>query len=300
MTSDAPRTGPARATDAAAEKDRLRLTVHQTAPTLGAVEDNRRSVEEAVAASPCDLALFPELALTGYALGHRARELGVSLSGPPPLTLPPSGPVAVVGLVERGEDHLTYNAAVAARGSAVLATQRKVYLPTYGTFDEGRIFAPGRRSVRPFEAAPGWKAGVLVCEDLWHPALAYLLAVQGADVLLVLAAAPGRGVGVGEGRTFASSERWELIARATALLHGMYVVLCNRVGVEDGVTFAGGSLVVDPGGDVVARAPEGREARLEVTLERDRVARARQPFAHLRDDDPAVTLHTLERIMRER
>ncbi|GMV08119.1 MAG: carbon-nitrogen hydrolase [Gemmatimonadota bacterium] len=281
--------------------DELRVSLRQIAPVLADADANRRRVEEEVAAADADLVVFPELSLTGYTLGHRARELAVPLDGPPPLALPEEGPLAVVGLVERGEDHLTYNAALAARGSRIVATHRKVYLPTYGTFDEGRVFAPGRRSVRPFEAAPGWCVGVIVCEDFWHPALSYLLALQGMDVLVVLAAAPGRGIpGEGDGAVFASTGRWELIARTTALLHGVYVGLCNRVGVEEGVTFAGGSLVVAPDGEVLARAPEAEEARLDVTLERDRIARARQPYAHLRDEDAAVALHTLERIVRER
>jgi len=203
--------------------------------------------------------------------------------------------------VERGEDHLTYNAAVAQRGPSLLSVHRKVYLPTYGTFDEGRIFAAGRRSVRPFELAEGWRAGLLVCEDFWHPALAYLLALQSVDVLVILAAAPGRGAPTArEGARFGSADSWDILARSTALLHGMYVVLCNRVGIEDGVIFAGGSMVVDPMGQVLTRAPQGEAATLDVMLERDAVARARQPYAHLRDDDPAVTLHTLERILRER
>jgi len=277
----------------------LRVSVHQIAPELARPDANRSRMEEVVAGSDADLVVFPELALTGYTLGHRARELGVSLGGPPPLTLPAAGPVVAFGLVERGEDHLTYNAAVAARGDGILATHRKVYLPTYGTFDEGRVFAAGRRSVRPFALAPGWSAGLLVCEDFWHPALAYLLAAQAMDVLVVMAAAPGRGV-EGDAGAFASTGKWELLARTTAMIHAVYVVLCNRVGVEEGVTFAGGSMVVDPDGTVVARAPEAEEARLDVTLDRDAIARARQPFAHLRDEDPAVTLHTLERIVRER
>lgn len=277
----------------------LRVEIRQTEPVLGDPEANRASMEAAVRETDAHLVVFPELALTGYSLGHRARELGVSLADGPPLALPAHGPVAVLGLVERGEDHLTYNAAVAARGSRILAVHRKVYLPTYGTFDEGRVFAAGRRSPRPFEATPGWQAGVLVCEDFWHPALAYLHAVQGADVLLVLAAAPGRG-GSRVERRFASTESWELIARTTALVHGVYVVLCNRVGAEGGVTFAGGSMVVDPAGEIVASAPQGEPAALDVVLERERVARARQPYAHLRDEDPAMVLHTLERVLRER
>lgn len=279
----------------------LRVTLEQTAPVLGDPGANAWAMAQAVSGSPADLVVFPELALTGYALGHRARELGVPLSGAPPLALPPEGPAAVYGLVERGEDHLTYNSAVAQRGGGILAVHRKVYLPTYGTFDEGRLFAPGRRSVRPFFLAPGWKAGILVCEDFWHPALAYLLALQGTDVLVVLAAAPGREAGEGEGGlAFGSAGSWELIARTTALLHGMWVVLCNRAGVEDGITFAGGSLVVSPSGEVVARAPHGVPARLDLTLTLEAVAQARQPFSHLRDDDASVTLHTLERIVGER
>jgi len=279
----------------------LRVQLHQVAPTLGDVAANRSAVERAAAAAAADVVVFPELALTGYLLGHRARELGVDLGGGPPLASPAEGPALVYGLVERGGDHLTYNAAVAQRGTTLLAAHRKVYLPTYGTFDEGRVFAPGRRSLRPFTLAEGWQAGLLVCEDFWHPALAYLLALQAVDVLFVLSAAPGRGTPApGADGRFGSPRSWELLARSTALLHGVYVVLCNRVGVEDGVTFAGGSLVADPGGEIVARAPHGEAATLDVTLERDAVARARQPFAHLRDEDPAVTLHTLERIVRER
>jgi predicted amidohydrolase len=271
------------------------------APALADPAANRKTIEKAVRAADADVVLFPELALTGYTLGHRARELGVELGGPPPVSLPAGGPVAVFGLVERGEDHLTYNSAVAVRGDTILAVHRKIYLPTYGTYDEGRLFAPGRRSVRTLQVAPGWQAGVLVCEDFWHPAMAYLVALQGADVLLVMSAGAGRGVAEpGSGAVFTSWESWELIARTTAMLHGMYVVLCNRVGVEEGLTFAGGSLVVDPSGAVVARAPQLEATHLDVVLERDRVARARHPFAHLRDDDAAVTLHTLERIVGER
>jgi predicted amidohydrolase len=280
---------------------RLRVRLEQMAPALADPAANRKTIEKAVRAADADLVLFPELALTGYTLGHRAREMGVSLDGAPPVHLPAGSPVAVFGLVERGEDHLTYNSAVAVRGDTILAVHRKLYLPTYGTYDEGRIFARGRRSVRTFQVAPGWQAGLLVCEDFWHPALAYLVALQGADVLLVMSAGAGRGVAdPGSGAVFTSWESWELIARTTAMIHGMYVVLCNRVGVEEGITFAGGSLVVDPSGTVIARAPQVEPARLDVVLERDRVARARHPFSHLRDEDIAVTLDALERIVRER
>src|ERR687893_824298 len=116
--------------------------------------------------------------------------------------------------------------------------------------DEWRYFGRGDR-VEPFEVN-GWRIGVLICEDFWHPALTYILAMQGIHALVVLAAAPGRGALTGgeEGAFFASSDAWERIARTTAQLYGIYVAVCNRVGVEGGVTFAGESLVVAPDADV--------------------------------------------------
>ena len=279
----------------------LRVVVEQTAPVLGDFASNRTAVEAAVRRAEADVVVFPELTLTGYAVGYRARELGVPLDGPPPVSLPEGGPVAVLGLIERGEDHLTYNSAIAARGACLLTVHRKLYLPTYGSYDEGRVFAAGRRSPKTFPIAPGWSAGILVCEDFWHPSLAYLLALQGADLLIVIVASAGRVIqDAGSGPAFGSVESWELIARSTAMLYGMWVVICNRVGAEDGVTFAGGSTVTDPAGVIVARAPHADPARLEMTLELERVARARHPFSHLRDEDPSMTMYTLERIVRER
>ncbi|MDH5758634.1 MAG: carbon-nitrogen hydrolase [Gemmatimonadota bacterium] len=284
----------------------LDVVVAQTAPALGDREANRINAAAMLAEHPAaDVVVFPELSLTGYAMGHRARELGMTLEAglPFPLDLGRGHAVAVVGMVERGEDHLTYNSTVAVREGTILAVQRKRYLPTYGTFDEGRLFAPGRRSPRPFTIAEGWSAGLLVCEDFWHPSLSYLHAIQGMDVLIVQAAAPGRGLPPDTGdveRRFASTSAWEIIARATALIHGIHVVLCNRVGIEGGITFAGGSMVVGPDGEILARAKEGEPDTTSVRLHRAAVARARQPFSHLRDEDPAVTLHTLERILSQR
>lgn len=292
----------------------LRLVVEQTAPVRGNVDGNAAAIQGRIEASTdADLVLFPELCLTGYALGQRTPEVAVRVGaeGAPSggegglaLGLPAGGPVAVVGLVERGEDELVYNTAVALRGDEVLTRHRKVYLPTYGMFEEGRHFAPGRSGPETFALSGGWRAGILVCEDLWHPALAYLLALRGADVILVMSAAVGRGRPEAQETAdvplFSSMERWELLARSVAVHNGVYVALSNRVGVEDGLTFAGGSLVVDPAGEVVARAPQGREARLEVTLERDPIRRARHPFSHLRDEDPALVRDALDRILRER
>jgi predicted amidohydrolase len=273
--------------------------VEQTSPLRLEVERNTRAAAEAVtraADDGCDLVVFPELALTGYRLGHWAAELATG-AGLAPLRVPDGGPVAVVGFPERHPDGRVYNAVAALRGEVPLHVHRKRYLPTYGMFDEGRVFAPGPCGPEPIEPWPGWRTALLVCEELWHPGLAYLAALRGASLVIVVSAGPGRGVlEPGSEPRFASTERWTLLARTTAFTHGVWLVLCNRAGVEDGVTFAGGSLVVAPDGEVVARGRADGPDRLVATLDPARVIQARRPFSHLRDEDPALMLDELRRL----
>ena len=280
----------------------LRVVVQQCDAALGDPDANRARIEELVSDSPDSaVVVFPELALTGYSVREGAGDLSISLGGGCPVDLPPQGPAVAFGFVERGSDHLVYNSAAVYRGGELLHSHRKVYLPTYGMFEEGRFFAPGGSAVAPFDLAPGWRVGVLVCEDFWHPALSYLLAVQEIDLLLVLSAAPGRGASqTTDGEVlFASTEPWEQMARTTALQYGVFLILCNRAGVEGDITFAGGSMVVEPNGQILAAAPQGKAATVDVTLEWDRIRQARDPFSHLREEDPARLRAELDRLLRE-
>jgi predicted amidohydrolase len=281
---------------------RLRLAVYQSAPVLRDPEENARRIAEAANRTGADLLLTPELSLTGYHVGDDAARLAAvaEVGGAAPFAGLGEATV-VVGFVERGEAGVHYNTAALVRQGRIAFRHRKLYLPTYGMFDEGRVFARGGE-LGTFEAAEGWRAGVLICEDLWHPALAYVLAVSGIHLLLVQAAAPGRGVVEGgeAGGRFASWDVWERIVRVTAQLYGIYVALANRVGVEGAVTFAGGSTIAGPDGSILARAPEEGEAVLEVELDADEVRRARMPGAHLRDEDPHLTLRLLSRVVEAR
>lgn len=279
----------------------LHLTIHQTAPLLGEVEANEEEVRRRVRESlHRDFLVFPELSLTGYNLRSNAQRLARRVSGESPVELPLGSPPVALGFPERGEDELVYNSAAVVYENRILAKHRKVYLPTYGLFDEGRYFAAGRDAPPVTTLPSGWKIGILICEDFWHPSLVYLLAIQGADVVMVMAAAPGRGEPVPDGDPemklgpdggngpllFASTANWNLLARTTAAQYGLFVVLANRGGVEEGVTFAGESLVVGPDGKVMARAPQAEAAVLDISLPRPALTRARNPFAHLRDEDP--------------
>ncbi len=277
----------------------LQVTIVQFAPEQRNVKANLTRMHSAVTASPgADLVVFPELALTGYLLGGAVQDVALPLSDGSPLALDAGAPAVAFGMVERGSDQLVYNTGVVAHDGAVLAAHRKIYLPTYGMFDEGRLFAPGREGVHPFDLTPDWKIGLLVCEDLWHPALAYLHAIQGVDAIVVMAAPPGRGLPEeGDGNEFASTGPWELLVRSTAFLHGIYVLLACRTGVEGGVTFSGCSMVADPTGTIIARAPEMEDAHLEVTLHKETIRRARASFSHLRDEDPSLVRREIQRIM---
>jgi predicted amidohydrolase len=126
--------------------------------------------------------------------------------------------------------------------------------------------------------------------------------VQEIDLLLVLSAAPGRGATEAPegGLAFTSSEPWIQMARTTALQYGIYLILCNRAGVEGDLTFAGGSMIVGPDGKILAAAPQGETARLAFRLEPEGIREARDPFSHLRDEDPARLRDELDRFLGER
>ena len=275
-----------------AEMSTLRLGIQQLAPALGDAPTNAQKIAHAASQASCDLFLTPELSLTGYDLRDDVHVIAGDTSW---LDLFADCPPVLAGFIDRDAAGVPYNVAALIEHGALRFEQRKVHLPTYGMFDEARYFGKGTH-VEPFQLND-WRIGVLICEDLWHPMLAYLHALQAADVLLVMAASPGRGVieGGEDDGFFASSDAWVRIARAYALLYGVYVVVCNRTGVEGGITFGGESFVVAPDASIIAKAGIDEEL-LRVDLHRDTVLNARRPYAHIRDESVAVALQQLQRI----
>lgn len=276
--------------------DRLRLTLLQTAPRLHDVAGNVRDLLELAARARSDdargLIITPELALTGYDLRDDAPGLALEPAAVAN-ALAEGGPI-IAGFAERSPDGAIHNSLAHVEGGAVVAVHRKVYLPTYGMFDEARVFAAGGEVSA--HAWRGWRIGLLVCEDFWHPGLVYALCAQRIDLLVVSAAAPGRGViDATGGARFESWQIWRRMAEVYARVFGIYVALANRAGVEEGITFAGGSLVVGPDGVPLAGAPEGESAAVSARLDRDELARTRTPAWHGRDDRPLVVARALLR-----
>jgi predicted amidohydrolase len=268
------------------------VALAQIAPFLG---DVPRNLERhlAVAGEARDggahLVVFPELSLTGYFLKDLVPDVALRPDAPElrDLARASEGVDLLVGAVLESEDARFHNAALYFSGGRLVHVHRKVYLPTYGLFDEQRYFAQGDR-FRVFDAPlPGasqprpWHAGVLICEDMWHLSGASLLARQGVDVLLCPSSSPARGVT--HGTALGTAMSYDAMTRTYAQLTTSYVLYCNRTGYEDGVNFWGGSRVVDPDGKVCVEGGD-REELLWHRIDLAALRRVRLAYPLRRDE----------------
>lgn len=278
----------------------LTVALVQMQPKLGCVAANLSLITEQVECAigqQADLAVLPELSLTGYFLKDLVPEVALGLDSPELKTLRElSRHISIaVGFVEVTPDFQCYNSAAWFEGGVLRHLHRKVYLPTYGLFDEQRYLGRGDR-FRAFDT-PFGRVGLLVCEDMWHLSAPYLLAMDGATTLVCLSSSPGRGVDEGELGTAAA---WRTLTSATARFLTCHVLYVNRVGFEDGVSFWGGSHAVAPSGQIIAAAPEFEPALTTLSFAAADLRRERIASPLLRDENLYVTRQELERIQQER
>jgi predicted amidohydrolase len=279
---------------------KLSLALAQINTHLGDVPANLEKhlhlAAEARAAG-ADLLIFPELSLTGYALQDLASVVALRPRHDDPVfkrLLEASRDLdLVVGFVDEDHRHRFFIATAYLSGGDIVHVHHKVYLPTYGLFDEGRFFAWGD-SVRAFNTRFG-RVGMLICEDFWHASPPYLLWLDGADLLLFSSASPGRGL---NGEAQLESARWvEHINRAYASLFTSFVVHANRVGYEDGLNFWGGSTAFDPDGEMIAKGPYHQEALTLAELDLNQLHRTRARLPLLRDERTALVMREMGRIL---
>jgi predicted amidohydrolase len=278
---------------------KIKIALAQINTHLGDPEANLEKhlayIQEAIQTG-ADLLVFPELSLTGYALQDLAAAVahqphpGDSIFGP---LLQASQKIdLVVGFVDEDQRHRFYIAAAYLSGGEVVHVHHKVYLPTYGLFDEGRFFAWGD-SVQAFDTRFG-RIGIAICEDFWHASPPYILWIDGADLLIFTSASPGRGV---SSEPKLESARWvEQINRAYANLFTAFVVHANRVGYEDGLYFWGGSTVFDPNGDLIEQGPYHEEALVLTEIDLNQLHRTRARLPLLRDERTGLLKRMLERV----
>jgi NAD+ synthase (glutamine-hydrolysing) len=279
---------------------KLNLALAQINTCLGKVEDNLEKhlayIKEAEAKG-ADLLIFPELSLTGYVL----QDLVPTVAHRPALEDPIFRPLLeasqkmdlVVGYVEEDDRNRFYISAAYLSRKEVVHVHHKVYLPTYGLFDEGRFFAWGD-TVMAFDTRFG-RAGMLICEDFWHASPPYLLWLDGANLFLFISASPGRGLN--SDPRLESADWVERINRGYASLFTSFVAHTNRVGYEDGLNFWGGGSVYDPNGDEIGHGPYHQEALTCVEIDLNQLHRTRARLPLLRDERTAMVMREMDRIL---
>lgn len=204
------------------------------------------------------LVVFPELSLSGYLLAHGVLELAMAADDArlAPLYEASRELAILVGLPLREAGGGISNAALLLEGGELRGIHRKLYLPTYGMFDEGRYFVPGPE-LQPLECSLG-RFGVLICEDAWHLSSSVLLAQAGAEAFLLMAGGPTE---LDAGEEPAGGRRWHWLVGATAITAVRPVFFANRCGWEEGILFGGRSWAVDARGRALtAPAPALEEA----------------------------------------
>jgi predicted amidohydrolase len=282
----------------------MRIALAQMAPRLGLPDENvERHVEwlREARAQGSDLVVFPELGLTGYLLQDLNAEVAMRLDDPRLARLAGEtmGMSAVVGFVEEADDHRLFISAALLEDGALRHVHRKVFLANYGLFDERRFFGTGS-VLGATDSRLGLRVGLSVCEDFWHLATPAVLALDGAQLLINISSSPGRDVAAVNEVGLGTAGSWWDIARTYAMLTTSFVVFVNRVGVEESITFWGGSEVVAPTGQVLFRAPLHDEGLFVVEVDAADLRRERISMPLLRDERPDVVLRQLERIVRAR
>jgi NAD+ synthetase len=279
----------------------LRIALAQLKPRKADLRGNLAAVREAVAeeSGRTDVVVFPESALSGYFLEGGVHEVALSaerladLLGPPP----PEAPDVALGFYERWRRRLYNSAAWLTPEEGrwrVLHVHRKMFLPTYGVFDEDRFVEAGT-DLRAFDTRFG-RVGLLVCEEMWHSMAHTVLALGGAELLVVVSASPARDFSPTHEGLPENLARWDRLARSAAQEHGVFVAVSQLAGSEGGKVFSGGSLVVAPDGAVLARGPLFEEGVIRATLEPAAIDRARAAAPLLADLE--TMLPHLERSLR--
>ncbi|MBV7486551.1 nitrilase-related carbon-nitrogen hydrolase [Bordetella sp. BOR01] len=227
-----------------------------------------------------DLLVFPELSLVGHGAGRHAPELGLEPGHALIQSLADAaGPVRTVfGFVETDAAGQYYNSVATVGDGRLLHVHRKVNLATYGRLDDGKYYARGGLP-RAFTLDSRWSLATPICADLWNPALVHELACQGANVMAAPISSGLEAVGTG----FDNPAGWAVNLQFHAMTYGCYLVMANRTDTEDGLTFWGGSRIVDPFGQVIAQAGNTATQLVCARLDHDTLRRARFLLPTVRD-----------------
>lgn len=278
----------------------MKVAIAQISPHLGDVKKNfdlhLKCIEKAKK-KKVDLLIFPELSLTGYTLKDLIEDVALHPEEDSifaDLSALSHQVSLVLGFVEEKERGLFYNSVAFLSEGKILHIHRKVFLPTYGMFEEGKFFARGG-NFKTFLTRYG-KMGMMICYDFLHYGASYLLFAGGSEIIIVPSAAPGRGLSDKE--CYETSRMWELMGKAISRFSSAFLIYCNRVGFEDGKHFAGGSFIFNPMGELIAQASYLDQDFLIQKINLADIREARKKWPYKRDDRPEIILESLKRIIR--
>lgn len=243
----------------------------------------------------CEHVVFPELAMSGYVVDGEFSNCALTVDSEPiqRLRKASQGLAITFGFIEETASAIFHNSALHIRDGEFVHLHRKIYLPTYGMFDERRYYGPGW-DVSAFDTIGG-RMAILVCGDAWHLSLPYLAVHDGADILLVIAASSYEGLA----GTTRSDDAWRSMCRSYALTLTSYVVFVNHAMIpnSEGFRFWGGSFLTNPDGTIGSKCVENEQQLLvaEIDMGQLRDQRIRLPFR--RDDSLSHTLELGGRIL---
>lgn len=279
-------------------QNRIKVGAAQFASAVGDVDANMARHLDLIAqgrAAGLDVLVLPELSLTGHhgperlldaAMDRRDARLGRLAAA--------AGPMAVtVGFIEETAGAQIHNSAAILRDGRMIHLHRKMNLPTYGQLEEGKHYAAGRHIETCALGGP-WTAGLMICADVWNPALTHLAMLHGTTLMLTPVSSGVEAVG----DDFDNPAGWALACRFYAMIYGTPMIMANRTGTERGLTFWGGSRIVDPFGQELAVAGSGDEM-IVAELDYDRIRQARTLLPTQRDADLPLVLNETLRLARK-
>ncbi len=269
----------------------MRVALAQSDCVLGDVDANLAAAAATVRAAAdqgADIVVFPELALHGYALAQVPPGQTLRADDPRLLALSEIGPDVLIGFHENGGMR-RYNSAAYLGAGSLRHLHRKLFLPTYGSWEERKHVSPGQ-ALRAFDTAHG-RFATLICADAWQPVVPWLAVQDGAEVLLVTACSASG--------TMDTQSYWDDLLRTAARLLQCWVLFVNRVGVESDVEFWGGSRVFDPGGHLVAKCPLKEPDLLLVEIDVALGRSARHTYSLLSEARLGVIAREVRRLIDE-
>jgi predicted amidohydrolase len=261
----------------------ISLLLAQTGPKLGNKQRNLKQIAEQASRARkknIDLMIFPELHLTGYTMRDEVFHLAESIPGPSTWKIESMakehGVHIIFGMPEESEvKGVIHNTAVFVGPKGLIGRYRKIHLPTHSVFEERRYYRPGREAP-VFKTALG-TIGLSICYDLYFPELTRLQALQGAQLIVCISASPGLR------RRF-----FEGFCLSRAMENAVYLAYVNRVGIEEGLQFWGGSRVIAPNGSVLAQCKYDVEEFQICKVDLDEVSRARAFIPTIKDLEPGL------------